>query len=145
MILSGSPRKGGNTDLLCDAFADGVRDAGGSVEKMVDADVIVLASPVYYMNMTGQMKTFIDRTFGRYREMKNKEFYYLTACADPFDSTADWCIRGFRGLVLCLPNPVERGMVMATGMGRKGALKGSSYEKEAYMLGSRINAQAEEK
>lgn len=158
LILSGSPRKGGNTDLLCDAFADGVRDAGGSVEKiflndyridyfseadeqrtgeraheatddaprivdkMVDADVIVLASPVYYMNMTGQMKTFIDRTFGRYREMKNKEFYYLTACADPFDSTADWCIRAFRGLVLCLPNPVERGMVMATGMGRKGAV-----------------------
>ena len=97
MILSGSPRKGGNTDLLCDAFADGVRDAGGSVEKMVDADVIVLASPVYYMNMTGQMKTFIDRTFGRYREMKNKEFYYLTACVDPFASTADWCIRAFRG------------------------------------------------
>lgn len=32
-------------------------------------------------------------------------------------------------------------MVMATSMGRKGAVKGSSYEKEAYLLGTRINAQ----
>lgn len=119
LIISGSPRKGGNTDLLCDAFARGAEEVGGRVEKifladyridyfseadeqrvgnraneaeddvpmlvdkMVRADVIVLASPVYYMNITGQLKTFIDRTFGRYREMKDKEFFYLTACADP--------------------------------------------------------------
>ena len=35
------------------------------------------------MNITGQLKTFIDRTFGRYREMKDKEFFYIAACADP--------------------------------------------------------------
>ena len=108
------------------------------VDKMVRADVIVLASPVYYMNITGQLKTFIDRTFGRYREMKNKEFFYLTACADPEESTADWAVNAFRGFVMCLPNPTERGMVKAIGMGRKGAVKGSQYEDEAYNLGKRI-------
>lgn len=174
LIISGSPRKGGNTDLLCDAFARGAEEAGGRVEKifladhridyfseadeqrvgdrageaeddvpmlvdkMVRADVIVLASPVYYMNITGQLKTFIDRTFGRYREMKDKEFFYLTACADPEESTADWAVNAFRGFVMCLPNPTERGMVKAIGMGRKGAVKGSQYEKEAYNLGKRI-------
>ena len=174
LIISGSPRKGGNTDLLCDAFARGAEEVGGRVEKvfladyridyfseadeqrvgnraneaeddvpmlvdkMVQADVIVLASPVYYMNITGQLKTFIDRTFGRYREMKDKEFFYLTACADPEESTADWAINGFRGLVMCLPNPTERGMVKAIGMGRKGAVKGSRYEDEAYNLGKHI-------
>lgn len=174
LIISGSPRKGGNTDLLCDAFARGAEEVGGRVEKvfladyridyfseadeqrvgnrvneaeddvpmlvdkMVQADVIVLASPVYYMNITGQLKTFIDRTFGRYREMKDKEFFYLTACADPEESTADWAINGFRGFVMCLPNPTERGMVKAIGMGRKGAVKGSRYEDEAYNLGKHI-------
>lgn len=174
LIISGSPRKDGNTDLLCDAFARGAEEAGGRVEKafladyridyfseadeqrvgdraneaeddvpmlvdkMVRADIIVLASPVYYMNITGQLKTFIDRTFGRYREMKNKEFFYLTACADPEESTADWAINGFRGFVMCLPNPTERGMVKAIGMGRKGAVKGSQYEEEAYNLGKKI-------
>ena len=34
LIISGSPRKGGNTDLLCDAFARGAEEAGGRVEKM---------------------------------------------------------------------------------------------------------------
>ena len=174
LIISGSPRKGGNTDLLCDAFARGAEEVGGRVEKvfladyridyfseadeqrvgnraneaeddvpmlvdkMVQADVIVLASPVYYMNITGQLKTFIDRTFGRYREMMDKEFFYLTACADPEESTADWAINGFRGFVMCLPNPTERGMVKAIGMGRKGAVKGSRYEDEAYNLGKHI-------
>lgn len=157
LIISGSPRKGGNTDLLCDAFARGAEEVGGQVEKIfladyrIDyfseadeqrvgdrADVIVLASPVYYMNITGQLKTFIDRTFGRYREMKDKEFFYLTACADPEDSTADWAINAFRGFVMCLPNPTERGMVKAVGMGRKGAVKGSQFEEEAYQLGKGI-------
>ena len=174
LIISGSPRKGGNTDLLCDAFARGAEEVGGQVEKifladyridyfseadeqrvgnraneaeddvptlvdkMVRADVIVLASPVYYMNITGQLKTFIDRTFGRYREMKDKEFFYLTACADPEESTADWAINAFRGFVMCLPNPTERGMVKAIGMGRKGAVKGSQFEEEAYNLGKNI-------
>lgn len=34
LILSASPRKGGNSDLLCDAFAQGAREAGHEVEKI---------------------------------------------------------------------------------------------------------------
>lgn len=90
------------------------------------------------MNITGQLKTFIDRTFGRYREMKDKEFFYITACADREESTAEWGINAFRGFVMCLPNPTERGMVKAVGMGRKGAVKGSEYESQAYNLGKNI-------
>ncbi len=174
MIISGSPRKGGNTDLLCDAFARGAAEVGADVEKvflgdyninyfmeederrvganandadddipmlvdkLVRADVVVLASPVYYMNITGQMKTFIDRTFGRFMEMKDKEFFYITACADPIESTADWAINAFRGFVMCLPTPTERGMVKAIGMGRKGAVEGSRYMQDAYELGKSI-------
>ena len=97
LILSGSPRKGGNSDLLCDEFAKGATEAGHNVEKihvseknihpciacyhcsknsgacvfkddmaeilqkMIDADVLVLASPVYFYSIDAQLKAVIDR------------------------------------------------------------------------------------
>ena len=172
VIVSAATRKGGNTDLLCDAFARGAKEAGGEVEKiflgdynidyfsmadmqsdsakavkddapklmekLVDADIIVLSSPVYFMNVTGQMKVFFDRTFSRYREMKNKEFYYIVACADAEESTADCGITGMRGFVMCLPNPTERGYVKALGIRGLQDVKESKYMKEAYELGKKV-------
>lgn len=38
-------------------------DLSPVLEKVRDADAIVLASPVYYGDVTAQMKGFIDRTF----------------------------------------------------------------------------------
>lgn len=34
LILSGSPRKGGNSDILCDEFMRGAQEAGNQVEKI---------------------------------------------------------------------------------------------------------------
>lgn len=173
VIIEGSPRRGGNTDLLADEFARGAEEAGGSVYKyllddfdlkffseanqrmgqnpmeadkveklvqqLVDADVIVLSCPVYFLNITGQMKTFIDRTFSHFMEIKDKEFYYITACADPIESTANYAIEGFRGFTKCIPNATERGYVKAIGMGAKGAVKNTKFMTEAYELGLSIN------
>lgn len=174
LIRSGSPRRGENTDLLCDEFARGAKVAGAQVEKifvsdydirffqeaderhvadsadvatddaptivrkMLDADIIVLSSPVYFMNIDGQMKTLIDRTYSHYTDLKNKEFYYITACADNAESTADYAIAAFRGFVMCLPNPTERGMVKAIGLGRKGSVKGTAFMQQAYELGTGV-------
>lgn len=171
LVISASPRRGGNTDLLCDEFVRGAKDAGGDVEKiflddykidffheqhehsadsvsagdqapmiidkMTKADIIVLSSPVYYMNIDGQLKTLMDRCF-RNKGLAGKEFYYITACADAEDSTAETAIFAFRGFVVCLPEPVERGMVKAVGMGRKGAVEQSQYMQKAYNLGKTI-------
>lgn len=41
VILIGSPRKGGNTDLLADAFLQGVTEAGGEGEKVYLDDVTI--------------------------------------------------------------------------------------------------------
>lgn len=171
LVISASPRRGGNTDILCDEFIRGAKEACGEVEKiflddykidffheqhehsadsvsaddqapfiiekMANADIIVLSSPVYYMNIDGQLKTLMDRCF-RNQGLGGKEFYYITACADAEDATAETAIFAFRGFVVCLPNPVERGMVKAIGMGRKGAVEQSRYMQEAYNLGKTI-------
>lgn len=98
LILSSSPRRGGNSDLLCDRFMAGAQQAGHDVEKiflrdkkinyctgcgvcyggakpcpqrddaaevvgkMIGAEVIVMATPVYFYTLCAQMKTLIDRT-----------------------------------------------------------------------------------
>lgn len=49
---------------------------------MVAADVIVMATPVYFYTMNGQMKTLIDRTVPRYEEISGKDFYFIVAAAD---------------------------------------------------------------
>ncbi len=38
LILSGSPRKGGNSDTLCDKFMEGAKEAGHEVEKIFVTD-----------------------------------------------------------------------------------------------------------
>ena len=38
LILSGSPRKGGNSDLLCDEFMRGDEESGNKVEKIFIRD-----------------------------------------------------------------------------------------------------------
>ena len=39
LIVSSSPRKGGNSDKLCDAFEEGAKEAGNKVEKVRIADL----------------------------------------------------------------------------------------------------------
>ena len=49
LILSGSPRKGGNSDLLCDEFLRGAQEAGHDVEKVRVAEKkIAPCSGCYY-------------------------------------------------------------------------------------------------
>lgn len=177
LIVEGSPRHNGNTDMLADEFAKGATEAGGKVEKIflgdydlkflseegadkphesmretdnwklvekfLNADVVVLSSPVYYMNVTDRMKTFIDATYLAFgdEKMGGKEYYYITACADNVDATAEDALFAFRGFVFCLPSATERGAVKAVGIGRKGAVEGTQYMNEAYELGKTINKQ----
>ena len=49
LILSGSPRHGGNSDILCDQFLKGAVDAGNDVEKyFISAHNIGYCSACYY-------------------------------------------------------------------------------------------------
>ena len=43
---------------------------------MIAADVIVMATPVYFYTMSAQMKTLIDRCCARYTEITNKNFLF---------------------------------------------------------------------
>lgn len=174
LILSGSPRKNGNSDLLCDEFSRGVTDGGNSVEKirvsekhieyckacyycsdnngqcvikddmaevlqkMIDADVIVLASPVYFYSIDAQLKALIDRTVARWLEVKNKEFYYIVTCADEEISSCETTLACFRGYADCVEGAKEMGVIYGTGVYEKGTVKGKAQMREAYDMGKNV-------
>ncbi len=156
MILSSSPRRGGNSDLLCDRFLEGARKAGLEVEKiflkdkkinycmgcnrcyngehpcpqqddaaevvgkMVDADVIVMASPVYFYTVCGQMKTLIDRACARYTEMNDKEFYFILTAAEQSIGMMQRTVECFGASSTASKGRRRRASSMASGPARRG-------------------------
>ena len=173
LIISSSPRKGGNSDILCDAFAEGAKAAGNEVEKvriadlkigyctgcyacqktgkcaikddakkvidkMMAADVIVLASPVYFYSICAQLKALIDRTVVVYPNLTNKRFYYILAMADTNRDKFDGSLAALRGFLDCYEGSEECGMVLSHGVYEKGTVNGTKFIAEAKGLGRSV-------
>lgn len=173
LILSSSPRRNGNSDLLCDRFLEGAKSSGHTVEKifikdkninyctgcsscsmgkscpqkddmpeilekMINADVIVMATPVYFYTMCGQMKTFIDRTCARYQEISNKDFYFILSAAVGDKAALERTVDAFRGFTDCLENPREKGIIYGVGAWKVGEIKETHAMDEAYKMGQEI-------
>ena len=107
------------------------------LQKMIDADVLVLASPVYFYSIDAQLKTLIDRTVARWTEVKNKDFYYIATCADG-KAGLDRTIECFRGYADCVNGAKECGIVYGYGVYEKGEIKNKPAMKEAYEMGKSI-------
>lgn len=173
LILSGSPRKNGNSDILCDQFMKGALESGNEVEKirvaeknigfckgcyackqsgicaikddmaellqkMIDCDVLVLASPVYFYSIDAQLKAVIDRTVARWTQVKDKEFYYIVTAADEERESAETTIACFRGYADCVEGAKEMGIIYGMGAYEKGEIKATPAMTEAYEMGLKV-------
>jgi multimeric flavodoxin WrbA len=107
------------------------------LEKLIEAEVIVLSTPVYFYSMDAQMKICIDRCLPRYQEIKNKDFYYIITAADSQKTAADATIAGFRGFVRCLPGAQEKGIIYGLGAWKKGDILDQPAMQEAYEAGKK--------
>ena len=113
-------------------------DAAEIVEKMIEADVIVMATPVYFYAMSAQMKTLIDRCCGPYTEMKNKEFYFIATAAEEDETIMKRVVDNFCGFLDCLENPVIKGTVFGGGVWHVGEIKDKPVLTEAYEMGKKV-------
>lgn len=174
VVLSGSPRKNGNSELLCDQFMRGASEAGHQVEKirlsdktinyctacdacqgnggrcvqqddmaeildrMISADVLVMATPVYFYTMNAQMKTLIDRTYARYTAVSDKEFYFIMTAAVSGKNLLERTLEGFRGFTSCLSGAKEKGVIYGTGAWNKGDIMKSPAMGQAYEMGKNV-------
>jgi multimeric flavodoxin WrbA len=113
-------------------------DMAQILDSMTAADVIVLATPVYFYTMCAQMKTVIDRTVGRYTKITNKDFYFIVTAAVSKKAALERTIEGFRGFTSCLPGAKEKGIVYGTGAWEVGDILGSPAMNQAYEMGKRL-------
>ena len=171
LIISSSPRKGGNSDTLCDRFALGAAEVGSEVTKIrlaekniayctgccacdkgkecpinddmkdifplvLEADYIVLATPVYFYCVCGQMKTFLDRLLPIYQQLKNKKFIIFVTAQDNAKDTFDETLAAFNGFFRCLENPEIVKVVRGYGVYGQREIKNSPKALEmAYLAG----------
>lgn len=113
-------------------------DAREIIEKMVEADVIVLASPVYFYAMSAQMKTLIDRCCSEYLRMSNKEFYFIITAAEQDKGAMERVIEGFRGFLDCLEEARERDTIYGLGVWKMHEIDGHPALHEAYEAGRKL-------
>ena len=171
LILSASPRKNGNSDLLCDELKKGAEESGHTVEKislyerkigfcracyacfrtgscviqddmaeildkMQAADVLVVATPTYFLTMNGMLKTTIDRFLPKWQELGGHDVYFIVTGHD-----------GKRGLELVgeeltkifqnLGNDVK-GIIWGEGVWQKGEVTGTKAMDAAYWTGKNL-------
>ena len=102
------------------------------------ADVIVMATPVYFYTMSAQMKTLIDRCCGLYTQMQNKEFYFIVTAAEDDQKKIERTIDTFQGFLDCLDGATIKGVVYGLGVWHAGEIKGNPAMQEAYDLGHKV-------
>ena len=105
------------------------------LQKMVEADVLVLASPVYFYSVSAQIKALIDRTVARYTEIKDKSMYYIIAAADTNLAHMERTVECFRGFAYCIEGSVEKGVVYGVGAWNKGDIKKLPAMGQAFAMG----------
>ena len=129
LIISGSPRKGGNSDTLCNAFGRGAEEAGNQVEKIRLAQLnIEYCSACYACKQTG-------------RCVKQDDMAQLLEKMRAADGKAamERTMDGLRGYLECLPGAKEMGVIYGAGAWQLGDIQGNPAMEEAYQMGKRID------
>ena len=175
VILAGSARKGGNTELLARAFAEsagkrhevelvsvadyavhpcigcnscytreGYRccqddDMQQIYGKLKQADVLVIASPVYFYGISAQLKTVIDRLHTPMRnDFAIRKLGLILVGAAELPDLFDPVILQYR-MLLRFFRLEDIGMVLVSGAKDKGDVLATDGIRQAREMGERMN------
>ena len=115
-------------------------DANEITLKMKEADVIVWATPIYYYEMSGQMKTLIDRANSLFSTGKNfSEIYVITTSADSSDGVVQTVLNGVNGWIACFSGLKLKGYMEGGGLENSNDVKNrEDLLEQAYNMGRNI-------
>lgn len=113
-------------------------DVRAVAEKMLAADVIVLATPVYFYSMSGQLKTFIDRLCPWYRRLSGKTFGFVMTAADDDPACVESTLEALRGLLRCVQSPAEAFAIRGVGLTEPGDAEASPSLNAAFAAGAAL-------
>mgnify|MGYP002693523864 CR=1 FL=1 len=109
------------------------------LEKMKKADVIALATPIYFYEMSGLLKTFLDRTNPLFRQtFKFRDIYFFATAADNEEGTFDQAIAGLTGWIECFPKTRLAKTIVVGGVTDIGDIERHPALKEAFLLGQNL-------
>ena len=171
VVLSASPRKNGNSAILCGEFIKGAEEAGHQAElislydkeigfckacyacfqtgkcvlkddmadildKVQAADVLVVATPTYFLTMNGMLKTTIDRFLPKWQDLGGHEVYLIVT---GHDARAGLQMVGdeLAGIFSHLGNEVKD-IIWGEKVWQKGEVRGTKAMEEAYQAGLHI-------
>ena len=106
---------------------------------MNEADVIAFATPIYYYEMSGQLKTMLDRSnplFGT--DYRFRDIYLFTAAADGSEEADERALVGLQGWIECFDKAELKGSVLAAGADSVGSVKGNPALERAYEMGRAV-------
>lgn len=115
-------------------------DADAITQTMLTADVIAFATPIYFYEMSGQMKTMLDRTNPLYpSEYAFRDIYLLATAADDQENAIDGAIQGLEGWIRCFEKTKLKGVLRGLGIDSLGSAKEAHKLLEAaYVMGKNV-------
>ncbi len=105
--------------------------------KMLEADLLVLVTPLYYFGMSAQLKTIIDRFYSRTEKLHHKKSLLLATAWN----NNDWTMTALNTHYETLVKYMEWenvGAVLAVGCGYRSAVESSKFGDEAYKIGANL-------
>lgn len=174
LVITSSPRKNGNSNILADNFIKGAQENNHQIvridvgtkqihpciacdhcsnnngkciykddfysvrENILDADMVVFATPMYYFGISAQLKTVIDRFYAINEELhKPKKAALLMTYADTVEKEAEPTTLHFEAILNYL-GWENIGEVIASGVWEAGSINNTHYPQQAYDLGKSL-------
>jgi len=174
VVLTGSPRRNGNSSYLADRFIKGATEAGHQIYRfdtafkevhpciacnkcgmngpcsftddftvlrphLIEADMVVFVSPMYYFGFSAQLKSVIDRFYAINGIINGapKKTAFLMTYANTSHKDAEAMIAHYTTIANYM-GWKDCGMVIAPGVWTAGSIKNTHYGEDAYQLGKSL-------
>lgn len=116
------------------------KDDNQAIKKVIlESDMIVFATPLYYYSMSAQLKIVIDRfcSYNSSLTRKHMKSALITVAWNSDNWTFDALESHYQTLVRYLSFQ-DQGMILGRGCGSPSMTRGSSYMRQAYELGKSL-------
>jgi multimeric flavodoxin WrbA len=114
-------------------------DADEICQKALHADVLVFATPIYYYEMSGQLKTLLDRLNPLFpSDYAFRDVYFLSAAAEAEEEVPQRAVSGLEGWIDCFGRAKLAGTVFMGGVTAAGENPAHPALEQAYQMGKKV-------
>ncbi|MBR1553237.1 MAG: flavodoxin family protein [Schwartzia sp.] len=117
-------------------------DANEIAEKVRDADTLVFVTPIYYYEMSGQLKTMLDRCNPLFpQEYRFRDVYLMTTSAEDGEEVYERAANGLKGWIACFPKSRFAGVFSGGGINMEDIAKDEHFQnvrEDAHKFGKNL-------